>query len=186
MKTGERTTVKNQRVHLLMPAVASFISSRLVSLYNIKANGKIASADRVAAWEFPEMLWEITDEGLYLPEQVCNVDETGLYWKWMPDQSYISKEEKLMPGYKEASSVQLLSCIQLCDTMDCSTPGFPVHHRLLELAQTRVHWVSDAIEPSHPLSSPSLPAWVSSNESVLHVRWRKCWSFIFYETRNQL
>ena len=56
MKTGERTTVKNQRVHLLMPAVASFISSRLVSLYNIKANGKIASADRVAAWEFPEML----------------------------------------------------------------------------------------------------------------------------------
>ena len=88
-----------------MPAVASFISSRLVSLYNIKANGKIASADRVAALEFPEMLWEITDEGLYLPEQVCNVDETGLYWKWMPDQSYISKEEKLTPGYKEASSV---------------------------------------------------------------------------------
>ena len=39
--------------------------------------------------------------------------------------------------------------------MDCSTPGFPVHHKLPELAQTHVHWVSDAIQPSHPLSSPS-------------------------------
>ena len=42
--------------------------------------------------------------------------------------------------------------------MDCSTPGFPVHHQLLEPAQTRVHRVGDAIQPSHPLSSPSLPA----------------------------
>ena len=42
--------------------------------------------------------------------------------------------------------------------MDCSTPGFPVHHQLLELAQTHVHRVGDAIQPSHPLSSPSSPA----------------------------
>ena len=46
----------------------------------------------------------------------------------------------------------------LCDPMDCSTPGFPVHHQLLELAQTHVHWVGDVIQPSHPLSSPSAPA----------------------------
>jgi len=45
-------------------------------------------------------------------------------------------------------------CLTLCDPMDCSTPGFPVHHQLLELAQTHVR-VSDAIQPSHPLSSPS-------------------------------
>ena len=45
-----------------------------------------------------------------------------------------------------------------CDPMDCSTPGFPVHHQLLELIQTHVHRVSDAIQPSHPLSSPSPPA----------------------------
>ena len=50
------------------------------------------------------------------------------------------------------------SCPTLCDPMDCSTPGFPVHHQLLELAQTHVHYVHDAIQPSHPLSSPSLPA----------------------------
>ena len=47
------------------------------------------------------------------------------------------------------------SCPTPCDPMECSTPGLPVHHQLLELAQTHVHWVSDAIQPSHPLLSPS-------------------------------
>ena len=46
----------------------------------------------------------------------------------------------------------------LCDPMDCGAPGFPVLHYLLELAQTQVHWISDTIQPSHPLSSPSPPA----------------------------
>ena len=49
-------------------------------------------------------------------------------------------------------------CLTLCDPMDCSTPGLPVHHQLPELTQTHVHRVSDAIQPSHPLSSPSPPA----------------------------
>ena len=52
------------------------------------------------------------------------------------------------------------SCPTLCNRMDCSTPGFPVHHQLLELAQTHVHQVGDAIQTSHPLSSPSPPALV--------------------------
>ena len=70
--------------------------------------------------------------------------------------------------------------------MDCSTLGFPgVHHKLTGLAQTRVHRVGDATQPSHPLSSPSSPTFdlssirVSSNESVLHIRWPKYWSFSF-------
>ena len=50
----------------------------------------------VDAWEFPESLWESIDEDVYLPEQLFNVDELGLYWKRMPDWSYISEEEKLM------------------------------------------------------------------------------------------
>ena len=50
------------------------------------------------------------------------------------------------------------SCPTLCDPMDCSTPGFPVHHQRPELAQAHVHRVGDAIQPSHPLSSPSPPA----------------------------
>ena len=55
-----------------------------------------------------------------------------------------------------SSVIQL--CPTLCDSMDLSTPGLPVHHQLLEFIQTHVHWVSDAIQPSHPLSSPSPPA----------------------------
>ena len=77
------------------------------------------------------------------------------------------------------------SCPTLCDSMDCSTSGFPFHHQSPELAQTHVHWVSDAIQPSHPLLSPSPPAFifpsirVFSNESVLCIRWSKYWSFSF-------
>ena len=74
------------------------------------------------------------------------------------------------------------SCLTLCYPMDGSTPGLPVHHQLLELAQTHVHWVGDAIQPSHPLSSPSLAFNLSSirvfsNESGLRTRWPKYWSF---------
>ena len=50
------------------------------------------------------------------------------------------------------------SCLTLCDPMNCSTPGLPVHHHLPEFTQTHVHRVGDAIQPSHPLSSPSPPA----------------------------
>ena len=61
--------------------------------------------------------------------------------------------------HQQFSSVQSLSRVStLCNPMDCSTPGLPVHHWLLELAQTHVHEVGDAIQPSHPLSSPSPPA----------------------------
>ena len=69
--------------------------------------------------------------------------------------------------------------------MDCSTSGFPVHHQLPGLAQTHVHRVSDAIQPSHPLSSPFPPASVFpsikvfSKESFLHIRWPKYWSLSF-------
>ena len=72
------------------------------------------------------------------------------------------------------------SCLTLCNPMDCSMPGFPVHHQLLESAHTHVHWVGDAIQPSHPLSSPSPSAldlsqhqdlfeWVSSSHQVAKV-----------------
>ena len=72
------------------------------------------------------------------------------------------------------------SCLTLCDPMNCSTPGLPVHHQLPEFTQTHVHWVSDAIQPSHPLSSPSPPApnpsqhqglfqWINSSHEVAKV-----------------
>ena len=59
--------------------------------------------------------------------------------------------------YSQFSSVTH-SCLTICDPMDFSTPDFPAHHQLLEPAQTLVHWVGEAIQPSHPLLSPSLPA----------------------------
>ena len=72
------------------------------------------------------------------------------------------------------------SCPTLCDPMNCSTPGLPIHHQLPEFTQTHVHWVDDAIQPSHLLSSPSPPAinlsqhqvlfkWVSSSYQVAKV-----------------
>ena len=59
------------------------------------------------------------------------------------------------------------SCLILCNPIDCSTPGFPVHHQLPEFTQTHVQWVSDAIQPSHPLSSPSPPAFKHFQHQVL-------------------
>ena len=105
--------------------------------------------------------------------------------------------EETWPWWVHYPSVQFRlvshSCPDLCDPMDCSTPRVPVHHQLPESAQTHVHWVSDAVQPSHPLSSPSRPAlnlshnqgfflfvcFLFSNESALHMRWPKYWSFSF-------
>ena len=70
------------------------------------------------------------------------------------------------------------SCLTLYDHMNCSMPGLPVHHHLLEFTQTHLHWVSDAIQPSHPLSSPSPPAPNPSQQQSLfqwvklHMRWQ--------------
>ena len=92
-------------------------------------------------------------------------------------------------AWGEFSSVQFSSvaqsCPTLCSPMNCSTSGLPVHHQLPEFTQTHAHRVGDAIQPSHPLSSPSSPApnppsiRVFSNKSTLHMRWPKYWSFSF-------
>ena len=83
------------------------------------------------------------------------------------------------------SSVQSLGHVRLCDTMNGSTPHLPVHHQLPEFTQILVHRVSDTIQPSHPLSSPSpdpIPPSIKvfSNESTLHMRWPKSWSFMVH------
>ena len=85
-------------------------------------------------------------------------------------------------GLVQFSSVTQ-SCPTLYDLMGCSTPGLPVHDQLTELTQTHVHQVGDDIQPSHPMSSPSPPASVFPstrvfpNESVLHIKCPKYWSF---------
>ena len=91
-----------------------------------------------------------------------------------------------IPRMKETSGLQFSSvaqlCLTLCDPMNCDTPGLPVHCQLAEFTQTHVHWVGDAIEPSHPLLLltsifPSIR--VFSNESAFRIRWPKYWSFSF-------
>ena len=92
--------------------------------------------------------------------------------------------DKLVSHFPRFYSVQFSSvtqsCLTLCDPMNRSTPGLPVHHQLLEFTQTHVHRVSDAIQPSHPLSSPFPPApnpsqhqstfqWVNSSHEVAKV-----------------
>ena len=111
----------------------------------------------------------------------------------LPDQGFKPRSPALQggsllpepPGKSEYSECCLVA--QLCPTLcDCSMPGFPVFHHLLELAQTHVHRVNDAIQPSYPLSSPSPFAFnpshhqgFFSNELTLHIRWPKYWSFSF-------
>ena len=111
------------------------------------------------------------------------------YWVYYKRHEIILKYYLMMfpwPGFNTWFSplVQFSSltqsCPTLCDPMNCSTPGLPVHHQLLEFTQTHVHWVGDAIQPSHPLLSPSPPAlnlslhqgpfkWVSSSHQVAKV-----------------
>ena len=92
-------------------------------------------------------------------------------------------------NYGRVSSVQFSSVTQSCPTfcypMDRSTPVLPVHHQPQKFTQTHVHWAGDAIQPSHPLLSPSPPAFTLSQhqglfiESALRIRWPKYWSFSF-------
>ena len=88
-----------------------------------------------------------------------------------------------MKKYGSSFSSVAKLCLTLCSPVDYSTPGFPVLHCLPEFAQTHIHGVNDAIQPSHPLSSflllPPIPPSIRvfTNESTLRMRWTKNWSF---------
>ena len=110
---------------------------------------------------------------------------TSIIWIFLftmlPNSAFI----KILKTVSHSVSSVVQSCLTLCDPMNRSTPGLPVHHQLPEFTQTHLHCVGDAIQPSHPLSSPSPPApnpsqhQSFSNESTLRMRWPKYWSFTF-------
>ena len=115
---------------------------------------------------------------------LCSVCVNTLECIWQQGLNQDSEEQvfSLISYSVQFSSIAEL-CPTLCDPMDCSTPGFPVHHQLPELVQT-LSIVSDAIQPSQPLwsSSPAsiFPSiTVFSNESALHIRWPQYWNFSF-------
>ena len=105
-------------------------------------------------------------------------------WKPTSELRARHSNKPKLSGHQSVSSVAQL-CLTLCNLVDCRTPGLPVHHQLLELTQNHVHQVSDPIQPSHPLSSLSPPAFNLSqnqglsNELVLYIRWPKYWNFSF-------
>ena len=111
---------------------------------------------------------------------------TSMTWK-----APLQKKRRKINSKDHIQSVSSVaqSYMTLWDTMDCSTPGFPVHHQLPELAQIHVHWIGDAIQPSHPvLSSPPPSLNLSQHQglfqsvlfqsvqSVLHISWPEYWS----------
>ena len=113
---------------------------------------------------------------------------TGVYMEWGLKISlypfWLGHSSLLIPNLPVQFSSEA-DPVRLCDLMDCTTPGFPIRHHLLGLAQTQVHWVGDAIHPSHTLLSPVLlpsvfpSIRVFSNKSVLYIKWPNCWSFSF-------
>ena len=119
------------------------------------------------------------DASIYLDDLIWTT-WAQLMYIWFPSIWNMSRAlKKIYWIYFQFSSVAQ-SCLTLCDPMIRSTPGLPVHHQLLESTQTHVHWVGDAIQPSHPLLSPSPPApnpsqhqdlfqWVNSSHEVAKV-----------------
>ena len=116
----------------------------------------------------------IRNQSLVVLNKNTNLDKEGFKTWCCVNHILSSVKEKL-----HLSSVAQ-SCPTLCDPMDCSKPGLPVHHQLPEFTQTHVHWVGDVIQSSQPLSSPSPPAfnisqhqglfkWVSSSHQVAKV-----------------
>ena len=124
----------------------------------------------IAMWSIPKSDWLYSLQPKMEKLYTVSSNKTGS-WLWLRSWT--------LSCQVQFSSVSQ-SCPTLCEPMNRSTPGLPVHHQLPEFTQAYAHWVSDAIQPSHPLSSPSLPAlnlfqhrglfqWVSSSHQVAKV-----------------
>ena len=128
------------------------VACRIFSLRRDLPAGEWAKAANISA---PE-----TSDTADLPGNLKSKQHSlGFIFSW----SWFTRLEEVL--ISSCSVTQ--SCPSLCDLMDCSTPGFPVHHQLPEITQTHVHRVGDAIQPSHRLSSPSPPAFNLSQHQGL-------------------
>ena len=130
--------------------------------------------------------WRVVDRGVIWKFSLSKYI-LCLFWKpswWHPSQCSALGLYCLQSFHQFSPVVQL--CLTLCNPVDCSTPGLPVDRQLLELTHTHIHQVGDAIQTSHPLSSPSPPAFnlsiirVFPNESGLCIRCPKYWTFSQY------
>ena len=177
---GKKKTIKNTNIWRLN----NMLLNNQQIMEEIKKEIKICIETNENENMTSQNLWDVVKAVLrgrliaiqaYLQKQEKH--QTSSYLK------QLEKEEMKNPKIQFSSVAQL--CPTLCDPMNHCTPSLPVHHQLPESTQTHVHWVGDAIQQSHPLSSPSSPALnlpqvrVFSNESALCIRWPKYWSFSF-------
>ena len=141
----------------------------LISSASVRSIPFLSFIEAIFAWNVPSY---------------CIIMHRGWYFSREPHvipwgDPDLSSWRQIIDMEVQFSSITQL-CPTLCDPMDCRTPGLPVHHQLLEPAQTHVHWVRDAIQPFHPLSSPSpstfnlsqhqsLFQWVNSSNQVSKV-----------------
>ena len=130
---------------------------------NLKKTKTIASGP-IIAWQIEGEKVEVVVEFLFLVSKItgdhdCSheIRRQRLLGREAMTNLDCAEKQRRYSADKD-SSIQSLSRAQLCDPMNCSTPGFPVHHQLPELAQTHANQVGDALQPSHPLTSPSPPA----------------------------
>ena len=151
--TGRRWGVRRGRPGYLFPGPTCFQIARVWLLYHQR----------------PQLL-----SNAFSIQPLCLDSSNQLYFRPRSGKA----EQASLYSVQFSSVAQ--SCLTLCDPMNCSMPGLPVHHQLPEFTKTRVHRVSDAIQPSHPLSSPSPPAanpsqdqglfqWVNSSHEVAKV-----------------
>ena len=153
-------------------------------IFTVLFNSSQTSSDPISSlwWELlvqiethPHLMFSSPTSGSPTPHLIFLLCPELLLW----DLCSVASWRQLRRG-SDGSCSLTQSCLTLCDPMDCNTSGFPVLHHLLEFAQTLVHWVGDALQPSHPLLSPSPPAfilsqhqglfqWVSSSHQVAKV-----------------
>ena len=100
----------------------------------------------------------LTHEDLYMGNKYMKICLSSLVIREMQIKTTMGYNYIALQSVSQSVSSVTQSCPTLCDPMNCSMPGLPIHHQLPEFTQTHVHRVSDAIQPSHPLSSPSPPA----------------------------
>ena len=112
-------------------------------------------------------------------QSLSHVQLFATLWMAARQESLRRNGVAIMINKRVRNAVQFSSVTQSCptlrDPMNCSTPGLPIHHHLSEFTQTHVHWVGDAIQPSHPLSSPSPPAPNTSQHQTLFQWVNSAW-----------
>ena len=159
--------------------IHSFVQHLFSTYYMLGTEPNVGRNRKMNNIRGPKDVKEKTEYNCNLRQSEARVGICKAIWK----SAWCQVNAQKMYAYSTCTvhfSTVTQSCPTLCDPMMCSTPGLPVHHQLLEFTQTHVHRVSDAIQPFHPLSSPSPPApnpsqhqslfqWVNSSHEVAKV-----------------